>query len=48
MQLSQKQNALSQFSFPIRKSRFNFGKFQKRDDPHSWCIIELSYSENRG
>ena len=30
------------------KLRFNFQRFQNEDDPHSWCIFELTDSQKRG
>ena len=30
----------------FRKSRFNFAPFQNKDDPHSWCVFQLTDSEN--
>ena len=48
IQLSRKRNILSQFFFfEFPKFRFNFEHFQKKDDLHSWCIFELTYSEKR-
>ena len=35
MQLTQKRKIFSQFVFGISKFRFNFGKFQEKDDHHS-------------
>ena len=48
MQLSQKGKMFSKFFFSFSKSRHNFEKFQKTDDPHSWCIGELTDLEPRG
>ena len=36
------------FFFTFSEFRFNFEHFQKKDDPQSWCIFKLQYSENRG
>ena len=47
MQFSQKKNTVSQFFTAFSKSRFNFEKFLKKDDPHSWCIFELPDSQKR-
>ena len=33
------------FFFVFSKSRFNFGNFLKKYDPHSACIFELTDSE---
>ena len=38
MQLSQKQKTFSESSLPFSKSILNFKHFQKKVDPHSWCI----------
>ena len=47
MPRSQKRKIFSDFSFPFYKFRYNFQYFQKKDDPHSLCIIELTDSEKR-
>ena len=36
------------FFFAFPKFRLNFEQFKKKDDPHSWWIFELMYSEKRG
>ena len=46
MQLSQKEKTFSQFFVVFLKSRFNFEYFEKKDDPHSFCIFEITDSEN--
>ena len=43
--LSQKQKAFSQFFSSFLKSTLNFEHFQKKDDPHSRCISEITVSE---
>ena len=43
--LSQKQNTFSQLSSKILKSALNFAHFQKKDDPHSRCISQITVSE---
>ena len=48
MQLSQKQKILPQFVFAFSKCRFIFEHFQKKYDPYSWCIFELTDCEKRG
>ena len=48
MHLSQKPKIFAQFLFTFSKFRFNFENFQKKDDPHSWCIFELMESEKLG
>ena len=47
-QLSQKQKAFSQFFIAFSKCALNFEHFQKKDDPHSWFISEITHSEKRG
>ena len=44
MQLSQKQKILSQFFAGFLKSRLNFAHFEKNDEPHSFCISEITDS----
>ena len=46
MQLSKTQKTFSQFLAPFLKSRLNFKHFEKKDDPHSFCIFEIRDSEN--
>ena len=47
MQLSQKKkNFFLHFFAEFLKSKFNFEHFGKRNDPHTFCISEISYSEN--
>ena len=46
MRLSQKQKRLPQFFVAFLKSRLNFNRFLKKDDPHRFCIIEVTDSEN--
>ena len=48
MQLSKKQKIFSEFFFPFFKLKFHFKISHKRDDPQSWCIFELTDSEQRG
>ena len=47
MNLSQKQKAFSQFFSAFFESSLNFEHFQKKDDPHSLCISEITYHEIR-
>ena len=47
-QLSQKQKAFSQFFIAFSKCALNFEHFQKKDDPHSWFISEITHSGKRG
>ena len=48
MILSKKKKTFSEFFYAFSKSRFNFEHFQKKDDPTSSCIFELTNSEKRG
>ena len=48
IQLSQKQKTFSQFCFAFLKSIANSKHFQKKDDPHSWCIWGNRGSEKYG
>ena len=43
--LSQKQKTFSQFFACILKSTLNFEHFQKKDNPHSRCISQITVSE---
>ena len=47
-QLSQKEKAFSKVFLAFSKSRLNFEDFQKKDDPHSWFISEITHSGKRG
>ena len=47
MHLSQKQNIFSQFFSAFFESALNFKRFQKKDDPHSLCISEITENERR-
>ena len=47
MDLSQKQNIFSEFFSWFFKSALNFDHFQKKDDPHSLCISEITDHERR-
>ena len=44
--LSQKQRTFSELFFAFLKSTLNFAHFQKKDDPHSRCISQITVSEN--
>ena len=46
MQLSQKERTFSQILIAFWKSRLNFKHFEKRDDSHAFCILEITDSEN--
>ena len=47
MHLSQKQNVFSRFFLAFFESAFYFESFQKKDDPHSLCISEITDHERR-
>ena len=47
-QLSQKQKAFSQVFIAFSKCALNFEHFQKKDDPHSVFISEITHSAKRG
>ena len=44
MQFSQKQKNFSGFFAEFLKSKFNFEHFEKKDDPHTFFISEITYS----
>ena len=46
--LSQNNKAFSQFFLEFSKSTLNFEHFQKKDDPRSLFISEITHSEKRG
>ena len=43
--LSKKQNTFSDFFSAFLKPISNFAHFQKKDDPHSRCISQITVSE---
>ena len=43
--LSQKRKSFSRFFSAFLKSTLNFKHFQKKDDPHSRCISQISVSK---
>ena len=45
-QLSEKQKTFSEFFPAFLKSRLNLKHFEKEDDPHRFCIFEITDSEN--
>ena len=45
--LSQKRKTFSHFFSGFLKSTLNFEHFQKKDDPHSRCISQITVSEKR-
>ena len=46
--LSQRQKIFSQFFSAFLKSILNFEHFEKKDDPHTWCMSEITDCERRG
>ena len=46
MQLSQKQKSFSQSFAEFLKSSENFKYFESKDEPHRFCIFEVTDSEN--
>ena len=48
MQLSQKQKIYSEFVSGFLKSILKFEHFQKKHEPHSSCVSEITDSEKRG
>ena len=46
MQLSHKKRTFPEFFAASLKSSLNFKRFQKKDDPHIVCILEVRDSEN--
>ena len=47
-ELSKKQTAFSQLLIAFWKSTLNFEHFQRKDDPHSRFVSEITHSEKRG
>ena len=45
MHLSQKEKNFSEFFSPSFESALNFEHFPKKDDPHSFCISEITDHE---
>ena len=43
--LSQKQKTFSQFFSAFSTSTLNFEHFQKKDDPHSRCVSQITVSK---
>ena len=48
MQLCGKQETFSEFFSTFLKSSLNFAHFQKKDDPHGWCISQITHSQKYG
>ena len=47
MHLSKTQNIFSEYFSAFFESALNFEHFQKKDDPHSLCISEITDHERR-
>ena len=47
-QLSQNDKAFCEFFLAFSKSTLNFEHFEKKDDPRSLFISEITHSEKRG
>ena len=48
MHSSEKENTFSQFFCAFFESTSNFEHFQRKNDPHSFCISEITDTEIRG
>ena len=48
MQVSRKQKTISQSFSAFLKSSLNFEHFHQKDEPHGWCILEITHSEKCG
>ena len=46
MEVSQKQKTFSEFFSAFLKSKLNFEHFEKKGDPHRFCIFDITDSEN--
>ena len=46
MQLPEKEKTFSEFFPTFLKSRLNFKYFGEKDDPHRFCISQITDSEN--
>ena len=46
IQLSKKQKKISKFFAAFLKSKLDFEHFETKDDPHSFCISEITEYEN--
>ena len=46
MQLSPKQKAFYELFTAFLKSTLDFKHFESKDDPHRFCIFEVTDSEN--
>ena len=48
MQLSQKQKTFCQIFSAFFRTTLNFEHFQNEDNPHGWCISEITDPDKRG
>ena len=48
MILSQRENIFFLIFFEFLKSILNLEHFEKKDEPHPWCISEIKDSKKRG
>ena len=46
MQLCQKQKTFPPIFAAFSKSLWDFERFEQKDDPHSFCVSEITDSEN--
>ena len=46
MQLSEKQKTFSKFFAAFLKSKLNFEQFERKGEPLSFCISEITDSKN--
>ena len=48
MQLSKKQKNSAQFVAPFLKFLSHFKQFERKDNPHGLCILEITGCQRRG
>ena len=46
MQLCQKQKTFPPIFAAFSKSLWDFERFEQKDDPHSFCVSDITDSEN--
>ena len=46
MRLPEKEKTFSQFLAAFSKSRLNFKYFEEKDDPHRFCVLPITDSED--
>ena len=46
MQFSKKEKKFSKIFAAFLRSSLNFEYFEKKDDPHNFCISDITNSEN--